>query len=263
MPLMNAMKKRMGWVVLATLPALIVAIAAIRLNHFALIDDGVTILSARTWDQVKYFFAGMNENKRYLPMYFFYHFVLFKLLPVRPWVLALGNGGFLLAAVLLIFRLGNRLSGPWAGLLAAWLFTLNICTADNLFTLSKPEPQQLPFWLLSFGLLANLWLDDRPDPKWRTGLYVFFTTLIAVLFKETGVLLIIPWGLLAVVTWWKRSDLSRTMLLHRLLACTMAIIPLAIIMGVLIVLNLQPGSYAALRLLHRATLQSTWLNLVT
>src|SRR5262249_38232520 len=150
------------------------AIAAIRLNHFALIDDGVTILSARTWEQVIYHFGWINEHKRYFPMYFFYHFVLFKLLPVRPWALALGNGGFLRAAVLLVFRLGNRLSGPRAGLLAAWLFTLNICTADNLFTLSKAEPMQLAFWLLSFGLLAELWLDDLPDPKWCTGLYVFF-----------------------------------------------------------------------------------------
>jgi len=167
--------------------------AALAYNRFQLEDDAISIFWARTpISQFISVFFGSGAAGRFMPFYWISHWLTFRLLPEAPWSLTLFNVGYLLAAVALVYSLARALAGNLAGVLAAWFFTFNLATMETLFTLSKNENGQLPFWLLSLLLLTRaVGGGETPTRRWALPLFAF-AVLSACFFKETGVLLAAP-----------------------------------------------------------------------
>ena len=174
---------------LALIPALIVSIASAIYNRFTLVDDGM-VLEVSTRHAFSDLLTPTGAG-RFFPAYWIYHWVMFRLLPAQAWVPALANGMLLLLTVTLAYLLARRMAGSWAGVAAAWLLCLNFATAETLFTLSKSEIKQAPL-LLGVILLVDDLLAGRRAPAWKLFLVIPALAVLATLFKETGILLLVP-----------------------------------------------------------------------
>jgi len=181
----------------ALLPALLFLIWGLAQNHLALIDDAITIATARM-RFLDLFRATLSPgSERFVPLYFAYHWVLLRLLPRSAWSLTLGNGFCLCAIAVFVLLLVRRRAGVPAGIVAAWLVVLNSAAADNAFSLSKPEPKQLVCWLAALFLIDRA-LAGTPG-RWRllAPPLMLAATTGAVFVKETGIFLALPCIMLA------------------------------------------------------------------
>jgi hypothetical protein len=226
--------------------------ASIALNRFALIDDGVTLLRARG-ELVDAF--RLPDSGRYVPFYWAFHWLLMRVLPEQPWSFSLANAGFLLVAAWQVQRLGQALWSPLAGIVAAWLFGLNLSTVENAFTLGKAEPKQVVFWLAALILLgrAQRGTDDRMTPFEAPCMVL--CVLAATLFKETAVLLWAPLSLFAGLTLRSWSDLQPADRRRRVRLVVAAAIPLAMSTCLVLSHGVARGSYARERIISGPSLQ--------
>lgn len=222
---------------LALAPAVITGVFLVCTAHYGFLDDGVTVLMSRGSQAHAFKVGGAG---RFMPAYWLYFWGLFKVFPEHPATLAAGNAVTLLLIAGLAYRFTRRLSGaPWAAVGAAWLVTLNSATAEASFTLSKVETEQLIAWLIALMLLipgetrlARLWM--------RIALMVICAGLCG-LYKETGVLLLVPLAV-GAVAWWRGVIAERRAeYLGMLLA---GALPLLAIGGVIALRSVGAGSYA-------------------
>ncbi len=235
--------------VLALLPALLMAGAGIFLNHFALIDDGVQIFTAK--GRIGAIFV--TDGGRFFPLYWLYTWIMVRLLPIQPWAFSMVNGAFLLIAVGQIWALTRRWRGPLAGILAAWLFALNLATVENLFTLGKSEPKQLVFWLLALNVLATAVYDEQePAHPRRDAVTLSLAVFASLMIKETGILFAAPLGLFVLLTAlsWKR--LTPALRRHRLGLLLAAILPLAFSLFMTLRIGLRHDSYTRQQVFAKA-----------
>lgn len=187
----------------ALLPAVVLACLSVLLNHFALIDDWVSVSQA-TGSFADNF--RMHASGRFNFFYRMLHWIVIRVLAPEPWAFSLVNGLFFVVAAWQVCLLAGRIgAGPVGRVLATWLFTLNLSVTENLFTLGKAEPKQLVFWLVALGLLMRA-LDGRTHRwQWCDAPLMAAVTATAILFKESAILLGVPlatFALIACGKWW-------------------------------------------------------------
>ena len=225
----------------ALAPAVIIVLFSIKLNHFAFLDDGVTLLTTRgtVLDAFR-----MPDHGRYFPFYIAFHVVLMSVLPPQPWSFSLANGVLLLVGAWQVQRFARLLAGRLAGIAAAWLFVLNLSTVENIFTLSKAEPKQLVFWLATLTLLGRA-LKGTEDRLTRfEAPLMFFCATATVFFKETGLLLWFPLSLFAGMTWRTWSASHPELRQRRLGLLVAGVLPLALSTAIVFTYGIRRGSYA-------------------
>ena len=247
-------------VFLSLLPALVLTAFAIALNRFTLIDDGVILVQSHGATFLDNFRIG--ESGRVFPFYHLYHWILVRCLPSEAWVFSLGNGLFLLVAAAQVRWFARRIGGPGAGVAAVWLFTLNLSTVENLFTLGKSEPKQLVFWLACLALMGRA-LEGEPSRFRRIEAPLMFCFAAAtVLFKETGVLLVVPLSVFTVLTLKAWRTLRASERRRRLILVVAALIPLAGSVGAVVVHGMRPGAYPRSVVIGGAVATTSWLPLL-
>ena len=231
-----------GPALLAVAPAVVLAALAVLLNHFALLDDWVNLA------QTQGDFLGnfrIHDSGRFNFFYLLFHWVVVRVLAPEPWALSVANGLCVVAGAWQVYRLTRRLgAAALGGVVAAWLFTLNISTAENLFTLGKPEPKQLVGWLLALALFAHA-LEGVED-RWRRYEAPLMAVAAAssILFKETGLLLAAPLAVFALVTatdWRGARAEARRRRVALMVACA---IPLSGGLAMTVAYGLRKGTYA-------------------
>ncbi len=229
-----------GGLAVAILPAFLLVIASTALNRFALLDDGVLLAGTRGQFLDNF---RIGDSGRFFFLLSVYQWVLVRVLPPQPWAFSVGNGVLLIIAACQVHYLARRLAGPLAGIAAAWFFTLNLSTVENIFTLAKAEPKQLVFWLAALALMGRA-IEGTANRRGRfEAPLLFLCTTGTVLTKEAGVLLFAPLALLAVSTIGKWTTLQRRDRRRRLTLIAAGVAPLAGFAALVLLYGLRAGSY--------------------
>lgn len=170
--------------------------------QFGFLDDGNTISAAQeilngTWSP-----ASEASTGRYRPVYWLYYALLYAVSGPNPLGFFLGNLFLfvLTTACLMIFvRLGggSRLHAWLAGM----LFSLSGPIVESFYTLSKSEPLQVLFILIS--MMSAALLMKRRGIGWSVAMVFLsiLSLLLAALTKETT-LVIAPLAVLWFVVGW-------------------------------------------------------------
>ena len=229
----------------AVLPSIAFGFHAVVNANFALLDDGMTIQVA-LGPVTQGFKPG--PTGRFMPLYWLYYWLLVRILPVAPWAFALGNTAVMTLTAWVAYRLAKRLSGRFAGVVAAWLLVFSLPFIENLYTYGKQEPRHALSWLLLLMVLVRA--VERP---WRASIAALAglgAGLACTLSKETGVLLAAPAGAILLV--WLRSRRRATEKLPTgaALAAISAGIPAVLLVLTLALTNRDPGNYSQTLLFH-------------
>lgn len=235
-----------GQLLIAILPVLVMISAAIINSHFTLLDDGVIVLNSRSPGTTFYM---PEESGRFRPVYWIFNWVLFKLLPERAWALSFGNGLTVLASTALVYHLTRKLGGGLSGIVASWLFIFNFSATENLFTMSKAEPRQLPFWLASLAMLAWASYSDVRVKRWWPAAMALCAAA-ATLTKETGILLAVPLCAFSLNAILIRRQLPPGKLKWRLILAASGLAPLLLCILPILFHGLTANSYASTNVLQ-------------
>ncbi|RPI78353.1 MAG: hypothetical protein EHM41_25230, partial [Chloroflexi bacterium] len=170
--------------------------------QFGFLDDGNTISAAQ--DIVKGTWSPASEAStgRYRPVYWLYYALLYAVSGANPLVFFLGNlllFVLTVACLMMLVRIGG--GSRLHALLAGMLFSLSGPIIESFYTLSKSEPLQVLFILISF--LCAAFLMRRRGILCSAGM-VFLSMgslLLAALTKETT-LVIAPLSVLWLIAAW-------------------------------------------------------------
>ncbi len=177
-----------------------------------------------------------------MPGYWLYFWSMFRLLPEHPASLALGNALALAGCAWLVFQLSRALgAAPWAALVAAWIATLNTAMAEASFTLSKIEPKQLLSWFGAIMLLIAGAADLPAHRRWLRYAAMASMAAITAMCKETGVTLLVPLFIAAIVAWRERDPSRRR---HSAGLVVAGALPVLAIGAVIFLRGVGSGSYA-------------------
>lgn len=171
------------------LPVAALIVHAMLHTSFSFIDDAVTVeMSRASWRA--YFQIG--ESGRIFPFYWISLTTPLKVFGEHPWALQLTSVAGMAAGVVILFRLVSAVSGSWSGVLASWLATATLACAENLYTLSKVESFQLALWLIALVCLIKIATGPTPAKHIWFTLAACLLSIVTMLAKETGMLLLIP-----------------------------------------------------------------------
>lgn len=202
---MGMMQKRVGrWMTYS--PAILgILIMAPRLAspQFGLLDDGRTLSVAQAI--LGGDFSGIWEpsSGRSRPVYWLFNGLIYLLAGTRPLWFFVANTMVLVAITVGLIHIVRRLGGaPWQASAAGTLFAVAGPVVESFYTLSKPEPLQLA-WLVLTALLCTY----APSFRSARGVALLVvacgaTALMADLTKEAS-LIAMPigavWLLLALI----------------------------------------------------------------
>jgi hypothetical protein len=168
------------------IPSISMVVYGVMNNHWFLEDDTLSIQMGHV-SPLRYFLP--DGTGRFIPFYWLSHWLTFKLLAVTPWALTLCHGVYLMISVMFAYLITMEFGGKLAGIIAGWMVALNLATAENLYTLSKNENGQLPFFLAATWMICRRAGRRAPSSPWlEAGLYMA-VILCGAMFKETGILL--------------------------------------------------------------------------
>jgi len=171
--------------------AIIVLLPRLMASQFGLLDDGVTIITARKIiANPSYLFNMMPSTGRFFPGYWLYGTLLYCIGGDSAFVYFLGNCILLMASTAFIIFLvrrwgGTRVQAAFSGL----FFALSGPVIEAFYTLSKPEPLQVALLLAAIAL-TPFTSRDRPPGRRLVGA-VAVTAVLAASFctKETGAIM--------------------------------------------------------------------------
>jgi hypothetical protein len=175
--------KRQYWALLIpALFALLLMLPRLFDAHFGLLDDGVTILSAReTAHNPLGAFVQGRDNGRFFPFYFFYYLTVWSLSGENPVAFYAVNLLVLAVCAALLARAALlRGASVWQAAATGSLFLLNIPVSSTFNTLSKAEVPQCLF------LCAALAAGSVPATSVPRLLVTAGFLLAAILSKETS-----------------------------------------------------------------------------
>jgi hypothetical protein len=183
------------------LAGILVMLPRLASPQFGMLDDGIILLMAEkardNWlvafrfsPELERFFLE-NQGGRFLPLFWLYHTLVYRLIGPDPWRAFLGQTLLLMALTagligLVRARGGSKLQAGVAGL----FFVLSGPIIENFYTMGKTEPIQLAW--LGVSLIALLPFG-RVRAGWaKAGLLLLSSgaVLLAMLIKETTVVLI-------------------------------------------------------------------------
>ncbi len=229
-------------VAVALFPAVVMWGLSVWLNHFALIDDWVDYFVGRG---PLYGALQAAQWGRFNFLHWIYFWAVAHIVGDSAASWSFLNGLSVNVAVLQVYGLTLRLGGSGLGAIgASWLFALNVATAENIFSLGKPEPRQIICILAVLLLLIRALGESgaRGSGHWE-GAWLFISASSAILFKESGVLLAVPLVVVALITaaqWRVTGPLERR---RRLVALAAAGVPVATGSLVAWFVGLRRGSY--------------------
>ena len=157
--------------------------------QFALVDDGVTLRAvpyvARDWTSA---FTMAHGAGRFFPSYLFYLLLVHSLAGPSPSLFFAANCALFAATTAGLVGLVRLMGGtPFQAWAAGVFFVVSGPALENYYTLSKAEPPQL-LWLVISLLLASAGVRSRN--RWGRAAFFAATTgalLVADTSKETGV----------------------------------------------------------------------------
>jgi len=159
--------------------------------QFGLLDDGAMQAEVHQILSGDFSMGHDLHAGRFRPLYWGYFTLIYSLAGPNPLWFFISQTCLLWILVLeiqvLIKKMGAK---PWQRLTASLVFLLSVPIIENFYTLSKGEPLQLVFLLLALIGLEGLKQKSSNARSWQLGIGIFFSTLAAMLVKETTLALL-------------------------------------------------------------------------
>jgi hypothetical protein len=157
--------------------------------QFGLLDDGQTLRSvAHVSDNWTSAFTMAHVDGRFFPSYYLFFYLVHALVGVNPFLFFAVNYAVFAATTAGLIGLVRLMGGtPFQAWAAGIFFVVSGPAVENFYTLSKAEPPQL-LWVVISLLIAAVGLRSRN--RWARLAGVAATTgalLVADTTKETGI----------------------------------------------------------------------------
>lgn len=197
-------------VYLPVLFAILVMVPRLVSPHFGLFDDGKSLITAQEVSHGDWSFHFDASDSRFRPVYWLSFSIIYWLFGPQPFWFFLVNT-FVLALttyclVQFLLNIGRNRFQAWV---TGMLFVLASPIIENYFTLSKGEPWQVMFLMLSLLVVSGF---ARQQSRWAKVLTVALVgsfQLLAILSKETAIIIAPLAGVWTLGKYWlirKQSD---------------------------------------------------------
>jgi len=216
--------------------------------QFGLLDDAATLARAEDIMDGDFNLENDLQAGRFRPIYW--------LFPAAIYLFADGNPfwyfmGFLIIFLLLLLVIQTllklRRAAPWQIFLTSVLFVFSIPIIENFYTLSKGEPLQLLFILVSLTLLEHQKQAGEEPKLWWVDFGTFLCILLAMMVKETTIILL-PIALLWLAYVWlskKNGNKSiRKAHLHFAITASLAVITIFLLRAIAGASSITEGTYS-------------------
>ena len=179
------------WLYIPMMIGILLMLPRICSAEFGFLDDAGVLVKSRNlingeWNQLL-----EHGNGRFRPFYWLYPTLIFSLVHLKPEWYFIGNLLLLVGTTASILILANRVTGSrfialWSGI----FFVLSGPVIENYYTLSKGEPLQIAWILISLLALGGFSrLKSRKSRGAFLGLLVLLT-LLAITSKETSLVMV-------------------------------------------------------------------------
>jgi len=170
--------------------AILIMLPRIASANFGLLDDAVTLRTVRGIHESGWGVWDLQVG-RTRPIYWLLWMVVETIADARPEIFYVVNVLLLLATLWLIERLIAKLGGAsYHFLIASLVVLFSVPTIENFYTLSKSEPLQVILILLGIHNTINFQNGSRTLQRMITFALSITFTLLAILAKETTVILL-------------------------------------------------------------------------
>lgn len=179
------------WLYLPVMIAVLLMLPRICSAEFGFLDDASVLIKSQQLIQGDWNQLLEPGSGRFRPLYWSYPTIIYSLAHLRPEWFFVGNLLLLVGTVAGIIVLAKRLTdsrfiGLWSGI----FFVLSGPVIENYYTLSKGEPLQV-FWIIISLLSLNEWsrLKSRKSKAAILGLLTLLLFL-AIISKETSLVMV-------------------------------------------------------------------------
>jgi len=159
--------------------------------QFGFFDDARMLQQSKAFLNGDFSMSHDLQAGRFRPVYWLYYTLIYALVGYHPFSFFIGNLFIFLLLLYQIKVICQQMGFmDWQTLITSLLFVLSMPIIENFYTLSKGEPLQLVFLLLSVILLGKL-----KAAKLKTNIILIFiastiTILFAIMVKETAIIML-------------------------------------------------------------------------
>ena len=158
--------------------------------QFGLLDDGAMLREVVDIAQGNFSMANDIQAGRFRPLYWLYFTIIYVLAGANPFWFFFGQLILFMSILLLIQSIMRKMqANEWEILLTSSLFIFSVPIIENFYTLSKSEPLQLTFLLLSIFSFEGMKKASGTKERWFYISLSFLSILAASLTKETTVIM--------------------------------------------------------------------------
>ncbi|NLN70099.1 MAG: hypothetical protein GX142_04860 [Chloroflexi bacterium] len=159
--------------------------------QFGLFDDGSMLVEVNRFIEHDWSMAHDIQAGRFRPVYWLYFLILLSSAGATPFWFFFGHLILFLIVIIEIRILMQRMrASNWQILITSLIFIFSIPIIENFYTLSKGEPLQLVFVLGSIIFLSEIKAPASKMPRWVSVLGAFISILLALMVKETTMIII-------------------------------------------------------------------------
>lgn len=195
--------------------------------QFGFFDDARMLVQSEDLLQGDFSMSVDKQAGRFRPGYWLYYTIIYALAGDRPFWFFIGNL-FIFYVLLYEIRLILKNMGLSSKQIVATstLFILTMPIIENFYTLSKGEPLQLVFVLAAVILLSRVKYQNKV--AWSRVILAALSILIAILIKETAIVMVPIFILWAGINFFFKEPDSRIELKSSLSLFIAAILAVAV-----------------------------------
>ena len=178
--------------------------------QFGLLDDARMLTQTEIISQGDFSMSHDIQAGRFRPIHWLYYTLIYALAGQHPLWYFLGN--LILFFILLyelIVILRKMAFADWQILLASLIFIFSMPVIENYYTLGKGEPLQLVFILLSLLIFDTFRTTKKKSLQWIYFSLSLLGSLLAIMVKETAIIMAPIAGLWVIYTFVKQKTFSK------------------------------------------------------
>jgi hypothetical protein len=183
--------KKIIFTLIPFLLAILIMLPRLSSAQFGFFDDARMLQQSKAFLNGDFSMSHDLQAGRFRPVYWLYYTLIYALVGYHPFSFFIGNLFIFLLLLYQIKVICQQMGFmDWQTLITSLLFVLSMPIIENFYTLSKGEPLQLVFLLLSVILLGKL-----KAAKLKTNIILIFiastiTILFAIMVKETAIIML-------------------------------------------------------------------------
>ena len=190
--------------------AIIVMIPRLISPQFGFFDDGRMLVEVNKIFQNNFSMGYDVQAGRFRPMYWLYYSCIYALAGQKPFWFFIGHliiFQFIIVEIRLLMK--QMKATNWQIFTTSMVFIFSMPIVENFYTFSKGEPLQLIFTLASVIFLGYLKNPRQKKIHWLCIIFSFLSILLAMMVKETTIIMVPIAVIWTGYVYLKRNDYSK------------------------------------------------------